>query len=277
MARVGTINLNLGTWLDAENPGAGSQTVDNTGLNGDKIKLDTAVGAEHNANGTHKDDKIDGPALKTTVADGSTLQASGTPRKLSVKDEGITGIKLNAGVVDNDSLEVSAATGAKTLRIKQIKAGKILGAGTGKAVDGTTIGLNGSNELEVKDDGVNAAKISHDNNRTKIFLTFSIDSSTKFGVVGNMITTAAIGVPMPRAGCVTGLSVTDAVGNVASDTAAYNVAGANHFAAGSKITVQDDGTGILYVKVNGSSLADPISGTATEVSSLVTVEIELDD
>ena len=273
MARVGTPNLNLGTWTDSENPGAGSQTVDSTGLNGDKIKLDTAVGTEHNADGTHKADKIDGPSLKTTVADGSTLQASGTPRKLSVKAEGIQGSHLNANVVDNDSLEVSAATGVKTVRIKTVKAGKILGAGTGKAVDGTTIGLNASNELEVKDAGLTATKLSHDNNARKIYLSFAIDDTTHYGVHNGLVTTAAIGVPMQRAGAVTGISVCGSDGNVNSDTVAYSASGANHFAAGAKITINEDAT-VISVKVNGSALAEPRAGHATP--SLVVVEIELD-
>lgn len=275
MARLGTPNLNLGTWTDGENPGAGSQSVDNTGLNGDKIKIDTAVGTEHNADGTHKADKIDGPSLKTTVADGSSLEATGTPRKIQVKALGIQKGHINSNVADGDSLQKNGTSGA--LEIKTIKAGKILGTGTGKAVDGSTIQLNGSNELELKDDGVTSAKISHDNTRTKLVLAFSIDPSTKYGVIGNVVTTASVGVPMPRAGCVTAVSATDIAGTTATDTAAYNVSGGNHFAAGAKITVLDDGTGILYVKVNGSSLGDPITGTTQALSSLATVEIEFDD
>lgn len=272
MARVGTTNLNLGTWLDAENPGAGSQTVDNTGLNGDKIKIDVAVGAEHNANGTHKDDKIDGPSLKTTVADGSSLEATGTPRKLQVKALGIQKGHINSNVADGDSLQKNGTSGA--LEIKTIKAGKLLGSGAGKAVDGTTIGLNGSNELEVKDDGITAGKISHDNTARKHLFTFSIDSGTNYGVCNGIVTTAAIGIPMPRAGAVTGIAVCDSVGNVLTDSAAYTPSGANHFAQGAKIMVYHD-AGVIFVKVNGSSLSDPIAGG--DNGSIVTVEVEFDD
>lgn len=271
MARVGTTNLNLGTWLDGENPGAGSQTVDNTGLNGDKIKLDTAVGTEHNPDGTHKADKIDGPSLKTTVADGSSIEATGTPRKLQVKALGIQKGHINSDVADGDSLQKNGTSGA--LEIKTIKAGKLLGSGTGKVVDGTSVGLNASNELEVKDDGVTAPKISHDNNRTKILLTFAMDPATYYGVIGNIVTTPTKGVPMPRAGCVTGISVCSSAGVVATDTAVYNASGANHFAAGAKITVHED-AGVTSVLVNGAGLSDPIVGGSPE---FVTVEIELDD
>lgn len=120
MALVLTTNLSLGTWTDGENPGAGSQTVDNTGLNGNWLKLDAAVGTEHNANGTHKDDKIAGASIKAAFADGSTLEMSAatSTKTIRVKDDGVTGAKLNANVVDDSTLEVSAATGTKTLRIK---------------------------------------------------------------------------------------------------------------------------------------------------------------
>lgn len=160
MARVGTPNLNIGMWLDGENPGAGSQAGDSTGLNGNSWKLDIAVGTEHNANGTHKTNIIDGAQLKTTVADGSTIVHTGAPLKLGVKDDGLDGIKLKASVVDDDSLEVSAATGTKVLRIKKVKAGKILGTGTGKAVDDVTINLNGANELQVKDASLGLSKLT---------------------------------------------------------------------------------------------------------------------
>ena len=171
MARVGTAVLNLGMWLDADNPGAGSQSVDNTGLNGDKIKLETAIATEHNANGTHKDDKIDGPALKTTVADGSSIEATGTPRKLQLKALGIQKGHINSNVADADSLQKNGTSGA--LEIKAVKAGKILGTGTGKAVDGATIGLNASNELEVKDAGITLAKLDATLKDSQSYLVYS--------------------------------------------------------------------------------------------------------
>jgi hypothetical protein len=158
----------LGTWTDGENPGAGSQSVDNTGLNGNFLKIDAAVGAEHNANGTHKNDVIKGANLTggsgaDRVVDNSTLETTAATgaKQIRQKDDGTTGAKLNANVVDNVTLEVSAATGSKFLRVKAngIRAGALLGSGSGKIVDGTSINLNAGNELEVPDAGITAAKL----------------------------------------------------------------------------------------------------------------------
>lgn len=96
MARVGTTNLNLGTWTDGENPGAGSQSVDSTGLNGNQIKLDNALGTQHNVDGTHKSDVIDGINIKASAVDGATLEttaATGT-KTIRVKDGGIGTAKI---------------------------------------------------------------------------------------------------------------------------------------------------------------------------------------
>jgi hypothetical protein len=138
MARVGTPNWNLGTWLLNESPGAGSQTVDNNALNGNWLKLDK-VGLEHNPDGTHKAAVIDCTNLKSTVADGVSIEQDGSTKKLKVKLLSITSGFLGAG---------------------SVIAGKLLGTGTGKVVDGTSIQLNGSNELEVKDGGISSAKIA---------------------------------------------------------------------------------------------------------------------
>jgi hypothetical protein len=152
MARVGTPLLNLGCWLDGENPGAGSQTVDNTGLNGNWIKLDTATGVGHNSDGSHKADSIDGPSLKTSAFDGSSLELVGSPRKGQVKPLGIHKGHIHSDVADGDSLQKNGTSGQ--LEIKAVKAGKLLGTGTGKAVDDSTINLNASNELQAKPLGI---------------------------------------------------------------------------------------------------------------------------
>jgi len=101
MPRVPTTNLALGTFLDGENPGAGSQTVlaGNTGLNANWLILDQSIGTEHLANGVHKSNVIDGPMLKTTSVDGSTIDLSGSPLKLRVKALGITSAQLAAASV----------------------------------------------------------------------------------------------------------------------------------------------------------------------------------
>jgi hypothetical protein len=274
MARVGTPNLNLGAWTDNENPGAGSQTVDNTGLNGDKIKIDTAVGTGHNPDGSHKADAIDGPSIKTTAVDGSSLQANGSPRKVSVKDLGIQKNHINSNVADGDSLVKDGTSGQ--LKINTIKAGKLLGTGTGKAVDNTSIDLNGSNELEVKDAGIASTKISHDNTRTKILLTFSTDPTTGFGQIGGVVTSSTVGVPMPRAGCITGISGCTAAGAVTTGSTAYSLVSNGHFAAGARLTVLDDKTGLVIPKINGNFVTYP-SISCGAMTVFVTLEIEFDN
>ncbi|MFI5250791.1 MAG: hypothetical protein ACHQQQ_00040 [Bacteroidota bacterium] len=113
MARKGTTKLNLGTWSDKENPGAGSQDVDNTALNGNWIKLDTSLGAGHNADVTHKNAIIDAANLKSSVADGLTLvQDSGT-KKLKVNSSGIGTTQLADGCVTTAKIADDAVTTAK--------------------------------------------------------------------------------------------------------------------------------------------------------------------
>ena len=107
MARVATSQLGLGTWLDNENPGAGSQSIVSTGANGNMIILDIAVGTEHNADGTHKANKIDKGNLKTTVADGTTIEKDATVG-LRVKDGGITAAKLAASSIPVGGSQVQA-------------------------------------------------------------------------------------------------------------------------------------------------------------------------
>lgn len=150
MAYVVTPRLGLGTWPDGENPGAGSQTVISAGLNGNWLILDEAVGLQHNANGTHKTDIIDGPNLKTTVADGVMIALTGSPLKLGIINDSLTKLKLNNDVADGDTLERHATSKFLQIKAGGVKAGTIRGAGAGKAVDDATINLNGANELQVK-------------------------------------------------------------------------------------------------------------------------------
>lgn len=102
MARVGTTKFNFGMHEQGDNPGAGSQDestyASNTGLNGDRAKLEKAL-QQHKTDGTHEDDVIDGRNLKNTALDGATL-------------------------------EFSASTGVKVGRIKA------LGVGTAQVADG---------------------------------------------------------------------------------------------------------------------------------------------
>ncbi len=277
MSRTTTTNLSLGAWDEGDNPGAGSKTVaaGNTGLNGNWLILDTAVGTGHNADGTHKSNVIDGPNLKTTVADGSGIQLTGSPLKLNLKDDGVTGAKIAAAFADNSTLEMSAATGTKTIRVKDggITKAKLATS----AADATTIELNATNGLQVKDDGITAPKISHDNTRTKVCFTCNIATSvgTDYATCSGAQLSATMGIPMPRAGSITKVSVCDA-GSVYTGTASYGV---KTFTSGQLLTVLwYDGDSLVTVKVIGTATTLTTSATVGGTTPmLVVIEVEFDD
>lgn len=141
MARLGTPNLGLGTWLDGEAPGAGSQTVASLGLNGNWLLLDAAVGVGHNADGSHKANVIKGSNLVQSggdsCVDGVGLEFSSN--KIRLKDNGVPYAKIqqisatarllgrktagagNTEEVQTDSsLEIDSSAG---LRIKALGVG----------------------------------------------------------------------------------------------------------------------------------------------------------
>src|SRR3989304_9047637 len=124
MARLGTSNINLGTWLDGENPGAGSQSVDSTGLNGNWSKLDK-FGVEHNADGTHKAAVIDGANLKSTAADGSTLEQDATTKKLKIKDLGVSTGKIADNAVTTLKIADGQITAAKLAATQNVTFGTV--------------------------------------------------------------------------------------------------------------------------------------------------------
>jgi len=266
MSRVATPNLSLGCFDDSDNPGAGSKTVDSTGLNGNWIKLDTAVGAEHNADGTHKAAKIDGANLKSTVADASTIVQDAITKKLGVPTGGITSTQLGASAVI---------------------AGKIKGSGTGKAVDGTSIQLNANNELELMDDSVTAAKITHDNNRTKFFFTLTFDSVVNgtYAKKDGVATTAVAGVVMPRDGIVTAINVCHGGGSIASISNTYALGGLGSFSDGDRIhgIIAPWTGGDHYISIVNINTATDFSGGSeaqvlvSTAPAFVTIEVEFDD
>ena len=113
MARLGTPLLGLGTWLDNEYPGAGSQTVPNTGINGNWLIIDVGLGTEHNADGSHRANVIKGSNLiqagGNSVVDGATLEFSAN--KIRVKAASLNGTHLNQAAgqtVDGVTLEFAA-------------------------------------------------------------------------------------------------------------------------------------------------------------------------
>lgn len=145
MARKGTTNLNLGTWTDKENPGAGSQDVDNTALNGNWLKIDSALGAAHNADGAHKNAVIDGANLKSTVADGSSL----------VQDGGTKKLKVNAGGIATSHLADSAVTSAKIANGAVATAKLAAGAVTSNELADSAVAT-----AKIQDGAVTAVKIA---------------------------------------------------------------------------------------------------------------------
>jgi len=157
MARVATSNIALGTWLDGENPGAGSQSVDSTGLNGNAIKIDTAIGAEHNADGTHKAAKIDKGNLKTTVADGSTLELHAT-NGLQAKDAGITAAKLASNAVETAKIKDANVTAAKLAASAIAIGGTAIQAGALKAAD---FGASAVETAAIKNANVTTEKLEY--------------------------------------------------------------------------------------------------------------------
>lgn len=276
MSRTATANLALGCFDEGDNPGAGSKTVvtSNVGLNGNWLILDAAVGVGHNADGTHKADVIDGPNLKTSCADASTIQLTGSPLKLNIKDDGVTGAKIAAAFADGVTIAASAATGAKTIGVKAASISKTHCATT--IADASSIELDPTNGLQIKADGVTPAKISHDNTRTKNFFTCNISTSagTDYAVCSGAQLSASMGIPMPRAGSITKVTVCDA-GTVAVGTANY---AAKTFTAGQLLTCYwYDGDGTVTVKVVGTATVLASAAVSGTTPMLVVIEVELDD
>jgi len=109
MSRVGTTYLNLGTYEQNEHPGAGSQSVDNDNLNGNWKKIDTAIGAAHNADGSHKAAVIHSDDLNSDVADGSTLEQDSSTKKLKIKADGITGAQIGDDIIGKEHIKSDVA------------------------------------------------------------------------------------------------------------------------------------------------------------------------
>jgi hypothetical protein len=141
MSRIGTAFLNLGKWLDGENPGSGPQDgTPSDGLNGDKDKIDLAIGTGHNVNGTHKAAVIDGANLKSTVVDGSTLEQDSVSKALRAKDLGISTAKLA-----NDAVtKIKVAADVAGSGLKQNDDGSL-----SPDVDGTTIQVGSNGKLSL--------------------------------------------------------------------------------------------------------------------------------
>lgn len=115
MARTATAtNGALWVWDDNDNPGAGPKGTDvqegGTGLNANWETLDRLF-TEHNTDGTHKADKITGANLKTNVADGTTLEYSGS--SIRIKDAGVATAKIADLAVSTAKLADDAVDSTK--------------------------------------------------------------------------------------------------------------------------------------------------------------------
>jgi hypothetical protein len=259
MARVATTYLGIGMWGLGENPGAGTQdpTVIGIGLNDNFKIIDKALGTAHNSDGTHKTDVIDGPMLKTTTADASTIELAGSPLKLRIKDLGVTLAKVaTAGATSGQAIIYNGAT-------------IVWGAPT------ATPGALSITTAMMQDDAITAPKISHDNNRTKFNLTFIFTAGTvnTYATHGGVVTTASLAVPMTKAGSITNMRVCDQAGNTNAQGYSY---GAKTFAIGDKITVKMIGGNTPDVVKNDTAMSI-FSTVLSGNSYIVTLEMELDD
>lgn len=278
MARVSTGSLDLGMWLDGENPGAGSQvSFPNSGLNGNAMKVQVAVGTQHNADGTHKDNVIDKNNLKTTVCDGASIEKDSSVG-LRVKALGILSGMLAAGAV----IAGKIADGAVDT--------------TGRLVDrivtGAKIALATILTENIADAQITAVKESHDNNSRKQMLWFAGNIGTNYegvwlgfcGVPQPDIADSPVQVLVGRAFCVTGCTVKGLGSTHSAIHYSYSTSGVRHYTATDYIGfMPSPSPGNPYLMKNGTTTLQvefAENGTWLPGSSevaVVGVEIEFDD
>lgn len=275
MARVGTTKFNLGQYEQGENPGPGSQDqstyASNTGLNGNWAKIEMAL-TQHKTDGTHEDDIIDGRQMKASAADGA-------------------------------SLEFSAGTGVKTLRVKalgivtsmiadlSITLGKLAAACVDNSKLVSTSGSEAVNTNVMRDGCVTAVKIgtnvitalreAHDNNSRKMIIPFLFKATGvgAFAYFGDQQLSTTLGVPMPRGGSITRLvTVDNSAFGAAISSLAYSSSGGTHFNAGDKLAAKVQSASLMEPTINGtpnsSIFNDGFGGT---LNIFVTMEVEFDD
>jgi len=277
MSRSTTTNLALGVWDQGDNPGAGSKTVltGNSGLNFNWLQVDVTAGVGHNIDGTHKTDVIDGPNLKTTAADGSSLELSGSPLKLRIRQHAT--IDANRGIV-TDMIKDAQITG---LKIAVGAINNVSHFATGIIPTAAIANFNVTTP-KLADDAVDGTKQPHDSNVRRQYIHGSIKTTTSFLRLSDLPTTGLMGVPMTRTGALTGMRVVDSTGTTLSSSKVYVATGAavdGRFGAGDKITaIRSTSTGSINAQVNGTSVTGLlISGGSAVEDYYVTVEYELDD
>lgn len=274
MSRGTTTNLSLGVWDDGDNPGAGSKTVisGNTGLNMNWLRVDETIGGEHNTNGTHKDDKINGNSIKQSATDGTTLTTNNATgaKVLKIADGGVGATQLADTSITNVKISNQTILPAK-LDSSSAISGYPLTAGA------TTPSYAQLGTTGIADDAITAAKISHDNNRTKNIYTCIFDSTlTGYAKHNNIIFTASLGIPTSEAGSITRVSRCTSTGSIATQSAVYSTGGATHFAQGQRLSVHHDSTVPNITARINDSIALTLEATITN-PTMVEVEVEFDD
>ena len=264
MALVTTTNLSLKTFADGDNPGAGSQTTSsgNTGLNANALIIDTALGTFHNADGSHKANAVTGSCLAASIVDNSSLQLSSN--QLSIKALGVLTshialLNITNALIANQTIlpakmDSNAATSGYPL---------IAGATTPSYAQLTATGIAANT--------ITGSLVSQSNNVRKMLLVFYKSSSaTGYAQHSGVTMTSTLGVPMTRAGSITGVSwysPSDTIG--ANATASH---GTYNFAIGDRITVSQTSGTAIYTKINDTNKLS-VSDTSF-TSGFITVEIE---
>jgi len=281
MSRSLTTDGMIANWDDGDNPGAGTKDVNITsggvGLNANFNQLKDYIKSAHNNDGSLKQDIVDGENLKTTVADGVTLQKSNN--KLKIVDNSITATQLKTTTGSEAVTTATIRDGAVTS--EKINDGAVITAKLGNAA--ITLAKMGA-------DSVDASVITHDNNRTKICFTFtsSSEGSGAFFQHNGLTLNAMLGIPMTRAGSITSIqrrrSTVNGTTTGSSGSTEY-LHGVKTFAKGDFIALrwQTSDTlprGVILVK-NGSDYITSGIGSGVDGEGappvIYTIEVEYDD
>jgi hypothetical protein len=178
-----TPNFGFNVYDDHDEPGTGSKTIPSTGTNHNAVKADALFALLLNSDQTIKANIIDKGNLKTTVADGVTIEKDAT-NGLQVKNGGITTAKIATTVADGVTIEKDETNGL------QVKNGGITTAKIATTVaDGVTIEKDETNGLQVKNGGITTAKIA---TTVADGVTIEKDETNGLQVKNGGITTAKI-------------------------------------------------------------------------------------
>lgn len=282
MARVGTGDgWDIGTWEQGENPGAGSQDMTvftDTGLAGNFKRIWRGIKSLLNPDGTVQDDKIDGRHLKSTTVDNVTLEVSAAtgPKTYRVKAGGLGSSHYGAASIPTAAMQTDSVDG--TILKDDPTTDSNRAVNTNHIRDAAITGP------KIAADAVTVDKEAHDNNSRKMPYTFTINNlnTTEYGYVGNVQTSATVlGIPMPRAGSITRIHAKQKGASAGNATSfSYIPSGTGHFAQGDCLSVYQQVTPVIYALLNGAEVGNRyVSGFASagDFPVIVTVEVEFDD